>query len=172
MARPTPRIMYDCQGAECPECERYTVCKSLDWNESQVFTAEEKVSALISALEEFGYDFEGKAHEICGVVYGAVDADKPISDTVDLILAVLLPPALEELGVKYVPEKVAVWRRMGSYCRATQDSPIAISKAVTGFQCTGCGNKWFTQEFSVEGKEQTPDYCERCGAKMKPAPKE
>lgn len=67
---------------------------------------------------------------------------------------------------EYAEVKRGTWRRMGSYCRATQDSPIAISKAVTGFQCTACGNKWFTQEFSVEGKEQTPAYCERCGALM------
>ena len=52
MGKPLPKIMYDCQGADCLKCEKYAVCKSLDWNEPQIFTTAEKIAALVAALEK------------------------------------------------------------------------------------------------------------------------
>jgi len=75
---------------------------------------------------------------------------------------------------KFVEEKVGKWRRMGSYACATdiikgiilEDGSVAEGEGViTGFQCTVCGEKWYTPGFCFDGKEKTPAYC-HCGARM------
>ena len=77
-------------------------------------------------------------------------------------------------GKKFVEEKVGKWRRMGSYACASditkglilEDGSVAEGEGViTGFQCTVCGEKWYTPGFRFDGKEKTPAYC-HCGARM------
>lgn len=62
--------------------------------------------------------------------------------------------------IDMVPLRKAVWRRMGTY---SQPGGVFI----TGFQCSNCGNKFFTPEFddTLKGNESTPEWC-YCGCKM------